>query len=170
MFVKKTGILLLILASMIISSCEKDDICVDGETPLLVIEFFEFDATEETTKAVSELRIVGEGKNVTVNTIADRSDLQSITLPLRVNETSTTYSFIMNSADDTNGAETGNTDILTFNYNNKEVYVSRACGFVMHFDTLSSILETDTENWIKNIETTETLVENQAVTHVKIYH
>ncbi|MCK0157576.1 DUF6452 family protein [Cellulophaga sp. F20128] len=170
MFVKKTGILLFILVSIITSSCEKDDICVDGETPLLVLEFFEFDAAEETTKTVSKLRIVGEGKNVTVSTIADRSDLQSITLPLRVDETVTTYHFIVNSADDANGVETGNTDMIAFNYTNKEVYVSRACGFVMHFDALSTTLETDAENWIKNIEIAETLVENQAVTHVKIYH
>ncbi len=170
MFMKKTGLLLLILISIVISSCEKDDICVGEEIPLLVIEFFDNDVTEETAKAVKKLRVLGEGKVDAVNPKTDRTDLKSIKLPLRSNENSTAFNLISNSADDDNNVETGNTDTLTFNYDKKEVFVSRACGYVIHYENLSHILQTDTDNWIKKIEIKETLVENQAITHVKIFH
>jgi len=170
---KIKGILFLIL-SLFILSCEKDDICVDGDTPLLVIEFYDFDTLgdeEETPKAVAKLRVGGDGQEFTVNTVADRTDLEKIEIPLRVNEASTIYHFIQNSADDpTTMEETGNDDVITFNYTNNEVFISRACGFVMNFDELSQSLTADADNWIKEIVISETLVETQAITHVKIYH
>ena len=170
----KTKVLFLIFISIFIGSCEKDDICVDGDTPLLVIEFYDndtFGTEEEVLKAVPKLRVGGDRQEFTVNTVADRTDLEKIEIPLRVNETSTTYHFIQNSADDaTTMAETGNDDVITFNYTNKEVFISRACGFVMNFDELSQSLTADADNWIKEIVISETLVETQAVTHVKIYH
>lgn len=170
---QKIKIVFLIFISIFSVSCEKDDICVDGDTPLMVIEFYDnatLGAEEETLKAATKLRVVGDGQTVTVNTVADRTDLEKVEIPLRVNETSTIYHFILNSADDDNMVETGNTDTITFNYINKEVFVSRACGFVMNYNELSQTLTADTDNWIQNIIISETLVENQAVTHVKIYH
>lgn len=170
---QKIKVLFLIFISLFIGSCEKDDICVDGDTPLLVIEFYDnatFGTEEETLKAATKLRVVGDGQTVTVNTVADRTDLEKIEIPLKVNETSTAYHFILNSANDDNMVETGNTDTITFNYVNKEVFVSRACGFIMNYDELSQSLTPDADNWIQNITISETLVENQAVTHVKIYH
>ncbi|MCL5245970.1 DUF6452 family protein [Cellulophaga sp. 20_2_10] len=167
---KKVGLLCLILMTTCFSSCEKDDICVDGETPLLVINFYAFDAEEETEKAVTKLRVVGDGKDTTVDTVIDRTDLKTISIPLQTDTTSTTYNLISNSATNDADEETGNADTITFNYTTDEIYISRACGFVIHFDELTATLAVDTDNWIKNVEVVETLVENQAVTHVKIYH
>ncbi|MEP0213744.1 MAG: DUF6452 family protein [Cellulophaga sp.] len=167
---KKIGILAAILLFTGFTSCEKDDICVDGDTALLIINFYDFEAEEETEKAVAKLRVVGEGKDTTVDTVVDRTDLKTISIPLRINETSTTYNLISNSADNEDGDETGNTDAVTFNYTTKEVYISRACGYVIHYNDLTSTLTADADNWIKNVEVVETKVENIAVTHVKIYH
>ncbi|MGJ8732564.1 MAG: DUF6452 family protein [Cellulophaga sp.] len=169
---KKIGILAAILLFTGFTSCEKDDICVDGDTALLIINFYDFEAEEETEKAVAKLRIAGEGQDSPFdneNNI-DRTDLKTISIPLRINETSTTYNLISNSADNEDGDETGNTDIVTFNYTTKEVYISRACGYVIHYNDLTSTLTADADNWIKNVEVVETKVENIAVTHVKIYH
>ncbi|MDO6492047.1 MULTISPECIES: DUF6452 family protein [unclassified Cellulophaga] len=167
---KKIGILAAIILFTGFTSCEKDDICVDGDTALLIINFYDFEAEEETEKAVAKLRVVGEGKDTTVDTVVDRTDLKTISIPLRINETSTTYNLISNSADNEDGDETGNTDTVTFNYTTKEVYISRACGYVIHYNDLTSTLTADADNWIKNVEVVETKVENIAVTHVKIYH
>lgn len=164
--------LLLILSLIVCLSCEKDDICVDGNTPLLVIEFYDFDTLgedEETLKAVPSLRIGGDGHEFTVNTIADRTSLDMVELPLKADATATTFHFIVNSATE-NNVEIGNTDIITFNYNAKEVFVSRACGFVMNYNNLTEELQVDADNWIKNITISETLIETQAITHVKIFH
>ena len=64
-----------------VASCEKDDICVEGDTPLLVIEFYDI-ADTTTLKNVPSLRVVGLGQAITVNTVADRSALNKISIPL----------------------------------------------------------------------------------------
>ncbi len=151
------------------ASCEKDDICVDGDTPLLVIQFYDIE-NPETTKTVTRLRIVGQDKNSTVNTFTDRSTQDSIGIPLRINQGDTSFLFISESEDNEDGQEIGNTDNLRFQYNTQEVYISRACGFIANYSNLSETLEADTDNWIKDIEIVSPEVQNQTITHVKIYH
>lgn len=167
---KRIKITFIILLGIIyFSACEKDDICVDGDTPLLVIRFYDFDNPEET-KAVPSLRVVGLGQNITVNTIADRTSLDSIGIPLRIGEVNTGFYFIMDSATDENEIETGNTDTLTFSYEIKEIFKSRACGFIVNYDNLDNTLETGVDNWIKSIEIDTTFVTNSSSAHVKIFH
>lgn len=169
---KKIISLLLVLGFiMYLGSCEKDDICVDGDTPLLVISFYDID-NPETAKAVTKLRVVGVGKDSTVNTISDRTDLDSIGLPLQSGANITRFIMIKNSAYDTDTTfvETGNIDTLSFNYVVKEQFVSRACGYIANYDNLETSLTTDTDNWIKDITVVDTLIKDQTAAHVKIFH
>lgn len=164
------GILLGLLSLLsVLLGCEKDDICVDGDTPLLVIQFFDIDNPEES-KAVPSLRIVGQNQNITVNTISDRTSLDSIGIPLRINETDTSFIFISDSEDNEEDQEIGNVDNLSFQYNTREVFISRACGYVANYNDLSDNLIPDADNWIREIEIVSPIVENQTITHVKIYH
>lgn len=159
----------MILFGLMVSSCEKDDICVDGDTPLLILRFY--NASDTTAlKSVSALRIVGIGNGEAVNTFTDRSSTDSVAIPLRINQANTQFQVILNSADDEDGIETGNIDTLQFNYETQEVFISRACGFVANFDALQDSLTTDTDNWIQNIEIVDTLVTSQLNAHVKIFH
>lgn len=153
---------------LMLTACEKDDICVDGDTPLLVIRFYDAEAPLEF-KQVPSLRVVGLGQNTTVNTIPDRTATDSIAIPLRISEGQTTYLLIRDSADE-DDAEAGNIDTLTFNYDTQEVFISRACGFVANYDGLTDELVKDTDNWIQTIEIVSPLVENQNSTHVQIFH
>lgn len=148
--------------------CEKDDICVDGDTPLLVIKFYDIE-DPETAKAVSSLRVIGLGKEDPVNTFTDRSSLDSIALPLRPEEEETTFVLILDSAEE-DGIETGNADTLQFSYETLGSFVSRACGFVANYENLDSRLESDTLNWIQNIEVINPSVQTQDTTHVSIFH
>ena len=96
---EKIRILLLVLIVIIsFIACEKDDICVDGDTPLLIIQFYDIENPSEL-KAVPSLRVIGLGQSSTVNTIADRTSLDSISLPLRINEANTGFILISDSAD-----------------------------------------------------------------------
>ena len=96
---KKFYIPILVLIILIcFGACEKDDICIDGDTPLLVIRFYNVD-NPTVIKKVTKLRIVGVGQNTTVTTVSDRTDLDSIAIPLKVTENSTGFYFIRNSAD-----------------------------------------------------------------------
>lgn len=170
LFMKKIlaiGAILLIIISF--SACEKDDICVDGDTPLLVIGFYDVNDTA-TVKKVTKLRVGGVDQEFTVSTVADRTDLDLIQIPLQINSPATSYVLISNSATNSSNEETGNADVVTFNYETREVFVSRACGFIANFDNLTGSLATDSDNWIKGIEIVQTTINDQATAHVKIFH
>ena len=150
------------------SSCEKDDICVEGGTPLLIIRFYD-NAQQDTFKSVTSLKIIGEGATEPLANI-NRITTDSIAIPLKALATNTTFMLISNSADDTNGNETGNSDTLIFNYTTQEVFVSRACGYITNYNDLSQTLTDDGDNWIKNISIENTTIKTQNAAHVKIYH
>jgi len=145
------------------SACEKDDICVDGDEPLLVIRFYDNDAQTEF-KDVTSLIVRGYNSPDTLAAITNAA-LDSIALPLRINETSTTFLLSRQLKD-----EEVNLDILTFSHKNKEVFISRACGFVANYENLNPSLTTDSDNWIKNIEVVNPTVKDIDSAHVKIFH
>ncbi|NAY93149.1 hypothetical protein GTQ34_14635 [Muricauda sp. JGD-17] len=165
--------LLITILLVHISSCEKDDICVDGDTPLVVIGFFDVADTAET-KQVTSLRII----NTDISTVLDNESFgdrsnspDSLSVPLRINEVTTSYQFILDSADDEDTEEeTGNVDTLTISYQVRESFVSRACGFVANFNDLTVTLSEGTENWIQDIQIVQSTVENSNNIHVKIFH
>lgn len=167
---KKIGFsILLSICLLIVASCEKDDICVEGSTPLMVIEFFDIN-NRDTPKNVTALRVVGEGQTVTVNTVADRTALNKINIPLKTAVDSTAFLFISNSADNDDGLEVGTIDIVNFNFTRVEDFKSRACGFIVNYEDLDAVLQTDTDNWIQEIEVIRSQIINSDSTHVKIYH
>ncbi|MEM9362243.1 MAG: DUF6452 family protein [Bacteroidota bacterium] len=153
------------------SSCERDDICTDGDTPLLVLGFFD---SEDTTlaKDVPTFRVFETILNTEVNTFTGgTSNLDSIGIPLRTDAITTSFALITNSATDTDtGEETGNIDTLTITYTTRENFISRGCGFVINFDELDVQLTTDEENWIQDISIQQQTIENSNSIHVKIFH
>ncbi len=162
--------ILIFLTIIQFSSCEKDDICVEGDTPLLIIGFFD---VEDTTaqKNVPNLRVVALELDTIVNTFSDRTNIDSIALPLRISASSTVFEFITNSADDDDtGQETGNIDTLQFNYEVNERFVSRACGFVANYNSLDTTRQVLPTDWIKRISLVDTNIVNSNAIHVKIFH
>ncbi|MFS4492395.1 DUF6452 family protein [Maribacter sp. 2308TA10-17] len=166
-------VFLFLLGICSFSACEKDDICVDGDTALLIVRFYDA-ANPNEFKVVPGLRVGGVGNNFTVNTIADRtSTLDSIAIPLKTVDPLTGYVFIMDSAEDENGTETGNADLLNFSYDIEEKFISRACGFVVEYQNLSTNFTPAPENWIQSIEIVKTTVKletEETIAHVKVFH
>ena len=168
----KLKIFTLLSITLVILSCEKDDICAEATatTPQLVVRFYDNDNIEEA-KSVTNLLVYGvNDANEAVffeNVSFATSD--SVVVPLR---TDSDISRLVFHKDLTiTDFETGNLDIIDFNYTRDNIYVSRACGFKNVFNDLGSNLSTDSNNWIINIEIEEnTSVENQNSAHVKIYH
>jgi hypothetical protein len=150
-------------------SCEKDDICVDGDTPQLIVTFYK---TADPTQlaAVTKLRISGIGMGTPVDTFSDRSNRDSIALPLRADAESTGFVFYLNSASNDEGLELGNPDTIYFNYSTQSVFVSRACGFVPNFEDFSASLIEDNNLWINSIEVKQTRISNTNSSHVSIYY
>lgn len=174
-------------------SCEKDDICTEGSitTPLLVIEFFDaeiFNATgEDVLKNTSDVWIEAVDPNteiinevpVIVDPIqAEAQTVSTVSIPLRVTQDTTEYRFIKDYALDEDLNQLGNEDIITFIYEREEIFLSRACGYITNYtlDPLNGAVVTpDSDNWINpstlsGIRISENIIQNETVTHVKIYH
>jgi hypothetical protein len=160
-------ILLLLLLAITFSSCEKDDVCTDGTTPQLVLEFYDISNTANL-KNVVNLKVKGVGQTDDLGTY---NAVSKIKLPLKIDGTSTKYSLILNSTS-TTGA---NEDLLQFDYTHQIVYVSRACGYKTTFTLNNPIGVTKTDAatgggfWIQDfsIKTYNITTENE--THIKIY-
>ncbi|WP_289042105.1 DUF6452 family protein [uncultured Zobellia sp.] len=160
----KLKILFIIaLGILSFSACEKDDICTDADTPQLVIRFY--DALNPTEfKDVQNLIVWGILDNQGKDTI-DNIALDSIVLPLRVDASSTTFAMSRQlSIDDVN------VDTLTFIYDVKEIYKSRACGYIANFENLEVTVQQDDSVWVQTIDVDNALIENTASAHVKIFH
>lgn len=184
------GILgMLITVAFLSFSCEKDDICVEGTiaTPLLVIEFFDIADTsgEDVAKNVTGLWVEAVDPNTEViggvTFIVDpiqttAQSTNTVSIPLRTQEMSTEYLFISNYELDDDDNQLGNVDRLTFNYETQEIFLSRACGYVTNYtlnETDGVVVTDDGDNWIditNGIQISEMNVQNETVTHVKIFH
>ena len=152
--------LLLTLIALLVSSCEKDDFCIEPITPNMVIRFY--NATNITqTKPVEDLSVNPEG----FDELYSNANLDSILIPLDVTSNQIIY----------NLSSESNIDIITINYDVEEVFVSRSCGFKAIFNNVS--VTSDVSNdWIigltETLENTITIptIDNETAAHVKIFH
>jgi len=161
-------ILVLLFISIIISGCEKDDICNEDTTPRLIIEFYDI-ANPANAKNVSGLKVTGVGQSTPLKTYTGVSKIE---LPLNITTTTTKYSLIANS---TSSTLIPNEDFLEFNYTHQNIYVSRACGYKTTFDlnTTDGVILTDAVSpdlpWIQDINIQTINIDNENETHIKIY-
>jgi hypothetical protein len=176
----KKIIALLLLVLFTSSSCEKDDIC-DANTPTtprLVIAFFDID-NASVPQNVNNLKVIGEGKTegIVFNSSAtdDSKYLTSgntISIPLKTDANTTTYSFILNST--SVNPTLIDTDQITFNYTTKDVFVSRACGFKTLFTfTSNPIVHTAVPStklkWMQAVSVEKSNIDNENETHIKVF-
>ncbi|PAM95337.1 hypothetical protein B4N84_08675 [Flavobacterium sp. IR1] len=161
------------------SGCEKDDIC-DANTPTtprLVISFYDINIPS-LKKKVTRLKVIGEGQTEGIvfnKTAIDETKYltsgDSISIPLKPDVDTATYSFILNSGS-TNAALI-NTDVIKFNYTRQNAYVSRACGFktIFKLDTQAPFeRQPDTDSpWMQVIEVKNANIERENETHLKVY-
>jgi hypothetical protein len=171
-------IILLLLISLSLFSCEKDDICdaSNATTPRLVIEFYDNSVATPTLKSVTNLKAVASGMQEGVvfnNSLPVTNPLRYLTnsnkiyLPLNPSGTTTTYSLKYDF-----GGASENEDIVTYNYATQAVYVSRACGYKYLFNltnTNTNILSVDSNNWIKNIMIAKPNLESENEVHIKMF-
>ena len=172
---------LLFLIIVTSSSCEKDDIC-DANTPTtprLVIDFYD-NSNPTVKKNVTNLKVIGEGmtEGIVFNSgskgeeqyLTNRS---RISIPLKTDSNSTTYSFILNSGN--SNPTLIDIDKVTFNYTRKDVFVSRACGFKTLFTFVSNnpiihVAVPVTKNkWMQFINIEKSNIDNENATHLKVY-
>lgn len=168
----KKQALYITLFSLLLSliwSCERDDICIEENTPHLIIRFFDHENPTEYKKVINlKVQIQGIDGDYTNETITALTD--SIAIPVLVTEDITSFKLILNGndQDDTNDNE----DIFDLNYIREDVFVSRSCGYkTLYYDVTTSLIN-DNDNWIRSIETVKDPQDilNQNSDHVKIFH
>lgn len=167
---QRIKLLLSIMGCILLTQCEKDDVCVEGDTALLHIAFYDKDATDEQPlpKIVNKLRVISVDENATVNTFTDRSSQDDILIPLDSRKNIGDFILISNSATEDN-LETGQIEDIRISYTPEAVYISRACGFVGQYADLG-IEQTGLSSWISSIEINNTRIDNSDEIHVSIFH
>lgn len=158
-------IILLLISILSLKGCTRDDICSEETptTPLLIIVFKDND-NPVNSKDVPNLAINADYANDVE--IYKGSGIDSIAIPLRTAVDDVRFRF-SNENDD--GTFT-NIDVLSFNYERQEIYVNRACGFKTTYSNLGYTLETDSNNWILNLEIENKTVEDETNAHITILH
>ena len=172
--------LLLLVVVFSFSGCEKDDICdptSTATTPRLVVQFYDNSISTPTLKNVTNLSAIADGMSngIVFDTTLPVDDTDryltngtKIFLPLQPTGTVTTYKLTFN----TGAAGVENTDIITFDYTTKNVYVSRACGYKTLFNltnTNANLVTPDSDNWIKSIFIAQPNIETENDIHVQIF-
>lgn len=149
----KKYITIIIIAILSFISCEQDSICIDATTPNLVIRFYDFDNPSET-KSVLLDSVWAEDKGLYFKNVTQ----DSIAIPLDLNKNFTLYNLGANDL----------VDQIKFNYNRKDIFVGRSCGYKTIYEELN--IETATSNWIKEIEIINTIIDNDTAAQVYIFH
>lgn len=170
MKINKNYIILFSLLTIFLS-CEKDNICIEDITPYLIIRFYDNDSPQFTKEVINiKVELDGiEGNYEDETTITQLTD--SIAIPIQVTQDLTRFKLTVSKFDE-DEILVENEDDFEIYYDRENIYVSRSCGYKTVYQDVSFILEEDNDNWIKEIETTESplniIDENSA--HVKIYH
>ena len=149
----KKYITLIIVSIFTISSCEKDDICVESNTPSLIIRFYDNDLQTEIKQVIGLTVWADEKDSLYVNQALD-----SIVIPLDLTKDNTLYKFSTNSIEDE----------INFTYTRSDIFVSRSCGYKTIFENLQ--IDSNTDNWIKNININNSTIDNETTAHITIFH
>ena len=153
----KKQFLVICILILAISSCERDDICIEDGTPNFTIRFYDSEDPTEL-KAISGLKI--KLLDTDVDTLLFSSD--SISLPIRNDIGITKYS-LTNQINDSVAV----TDFITLVYTPEDVFVGRACGFKSVFNKVDYEI---TNNWITDFEIVTETINDETAAHVKIFH
>lgn len=153
----------IFLMFLILFSCEKDDICLEGTpaTPRMIILFKDHE-NPQAKKGVTELLIRGIGLEDDLTVYSG----DSIAIPLRNNYEFTQYEFTLNTYSPTLS------DSLQINHRQFDTYINRACGYksTFIFENPFYYKLTQGEGWIKSIEKIRDTLSDEKSSHLAVYH
>ena len=166
--------LVIIICSITIISCEKDDICSESTitTPRLIITFK--DVTDpEQSKAVESLGVyaIVNDEMILLDDVNGTTD--SIAIPLNNNDEFSHFKFYKDFTN--NDIINGISNDIYINHNNSSVFISRACGFANNY-SITSFFNYNPNNdqseasWVSEFEIVNSIVSNENQSHVKIFH
>lgn len=172
-------IISIIVFVLLTISCEKDDICTtpNADTAHLVIRFYD-NSNQDTPKEVTDLLVIGILDNGDLISDGIVSTRDSIAIPLRTIQNNTSFilkkDYAINDSgtpnDTSDDTVEGIEDVIILNYENEELFISKACGFKNIFNNVIFDFDTDGDDWIIGANVVNTKIENQDNAHIHIFH
>ena len=149
-------IILLSLFLISLFSCgSDDDICIGGEaTPRLKMKFKT--QSNGKLKTMDSLYIKVDYGSGPVSVVASKSKIDSVTIPLRVDDQPFTKIFVGTAKDEI-------TSEVKITYTTVSEYVSPACGIKKIYDNVNGVVEVP--NAVLNIEKNQNQISDESKTH-----
>ena len=151
------GLHLILISLILILSCEKDDICIEGSenTNRITIGFLDYETKNPTGISLVNLKSIGND-----SIIHETFSGQSIKLPLKVNSNKTQYLLDNNDLIDT----------LTIYHQSIHQYLNRSCGYKSNFIINSQTEITKQTGWIREISVIKDSIFNEEKTNIFIHY
>ncbi|MGB5244573.1 MAG: DUF6452 family protein [Lutimonas sp.] len=158
----------LIALAILLFSCENDDICVEPNTPRLIIRFYDID-NPDNTKAVPFLGVKLDGQEAYYVDSGISQSPDSITIPLEVVKDLTKIKLVKLGQDPVE--DNDEEDEIELTYGRSEEFVSQSCGFRVIYNNVKST-NSPNNTWIKEIAPiSDSLnITDERRHHIKIYH
>jgi len=154
MFIRSYKFFLLFF---LITSCEKDDICLEGSANTNRITIGFINSAYESSSSVSLKNIRGINKD---SIIYEDIDTDKLRLPLNASSNRTDYILNYNEIDDT----------LSIKHRTIHEYLNRGCGFISNFVIDNSTESLDnSKGWIKKISIVKDSIFNEEKTNLYIH-
>ena len=149
-------VILLSLFLISLFSCgSDDDICIGGEaTPRLKMKFKT--QSNGKLKMMDSLYIKVDYGSGPVSVVASKSKIDSVTIPLRVDDQPFTKIFVGTAKDEI-------TSEVKITYTTLSEYVSPACGIKKIYDNVNGVVEVP--NAVLNIEKNQNQISDESKTH-----
>jgi len=147
----------ILLLSLLIISCEKDDICIEGSenTNRITISFI-----DNETKSPKGITLINVKSIENDSIIHEEFSGESIKLPLKVNSNKT--KFLFDNKD--------NLDTLTIYHQSIHQYLNRSCGYISNFLINNQTEIIKTTGWIREITVEKDSIFNEEKTNIFIYY
>ena len=151
------GLHLILISLILILSCEKDDICIEGSdnTNRITIGFLDDKTKNPTGISLVNLKSIGND-----SIIHKTFSGQSIKLPLKVSSTKTQFLLDNNDLIDT----------LTIYHQSIHQYLNRSCGYKSNFIINSQTEITKQTGWIREISVIKDSIFNEEQTNIFIHY
>ena len=151
------GLHLILISLILILSCEKDDICIEGSvnTNRITIGFLDYETKNSIGISLVNIKSINND-----SIIHERFSQDILKLPLKVNSNKTQFLF--------DNKET--LDTLTIYHQSIHQYLNRSCGYISNFLINNQTEIIKSTGWIREITVEKDSIFNEEKTNIFIHY
>ena len=154
---------IILMAFILLMSCEEDDICFDEKTPQLFLKFENLQEQDaERMDSVIIFRKEPNGQFELILAQPKPNPIDSVKVSLRIDEVNQTQLIITPRRQNINLYDT-----LTINYDRSIVFGSKACGYKVNYIQTEYIIS---ENYFVDKEEIELNITHEENPHLLLYY